>query len=100
MGSTFHHTQGIGPLGIKDTTSVVESAPGRRLVMEVRGRPLMVARVEMDLAKQGNGTEVTMVETPIRGWLGRFRNVLLEKTIELRNAQSLRRLRRLSERAG
>jgi hypothetical protein len=66
--------------------------------MEVRGRPLMVARVELDLAQQGNGTQVTMTETPIRGWLGRFRNVLVDKTIELRNAQSLRRLRRLSER--
>ena len=68
-------------------------------MLEVRSRPLMVARVEMDLAQRGDGTEVTMTETPIRGWLGRFRNVVLDKTIELRNAQSLRRLRRLSERA-
>jgi uncharacterized protein YndB with AHSA1/START domain len=98
VGSLFHHTQGVGPVGIKDTTSVIESKPGERLVLEVRGRPLMVASVELDLVPDGNGgTEVKMTETPIRGFVGRFRNVVFDKMIELRNGQSLRRLRRLAE---
>src|SRR3712207_9033137 len=42
-GTKFHHTQGIRGVGLKDTTSAVEVDPPRRIVLEVRARPLLIA---------------------------------------------------------
>jgi uncharacterized protein YndB with AHSA1/START domain len=97
-GSTFHHTQGVGPLGIKDTTTVLESEPGRRIVLEVRARPMVVARVELELRAVGNETEVTMTEVPVDGPVSRLPALAIDPPLKLRNAESLRRLRRLAER--
>jgi uncharacterized protein YndB with AHSA1/START domain len=36
VGSRFHHTQGVGPLGLRDDTEVIEAKRPRRLVLEVR----------------------------------------------------------------
>jgi uncharacterized protein YndB with AHSA1/START domain len=100
-GATFHHTQGVWKVGIKDSTSVIDSEPNRRLILEVRARPLVVAKVKLELEADQAGTEVRMTEVPVRGLLGRLRNPVVDKAISLRNAQSLRRLRRLAEqRAG
>ena len=97
-GSIFHHTQGAGPLKlVKDTTSVVAVQRPRRLVLEVRARPLMVARVELRLKGERGRTRVTMLERPIGGIFGLLRNPLLDRLIEVRNAESLRRLKRLAE---
>lgn len=100
VGSTFHHTQGVGPVGIKDTTTVLESEPGRRIVLEVRARPLVVARVELDLHANGGGTEVVMTEVPIGGPVGRLPAFASDPPVKLRNAESLRRLRKLAEKRG
>jgi uncharacterized protein YndB with AHSA1/START domain len=97
-GALFHHTQGVGPIGIKDTTSVLESEPGRRLKLEVRARPLIVAEVEFDLEARDGKTCVTMTETPVRGWAKRVPRPLVDRAIKLRNAETLRRLRKRAER--
>jgi uncharacterized protein YndB with AHSA1/START domain len=96
-GSVFHHTQGVGPLGLKDTTAVIEAHKPTRLVLEVRIRPLLVARVELALAAHGSGTWLTIRETPFGGLLGRFAGPALEPLLAVRNAESLRRLRRQAE---
>jgi uncharacterized protein YndB with AHSA1/START domain len=96
-GSRFHHTQGVGPLGLKDTTAVIESRKPTHLVLEVRMRPLLVARVELALAAHGSGTWLTIRETPFGGLLGRFAGPVLEPLLVVRNAESLRRLRRQAE---
>lgn len=97
-GSTFHHTQGVGPVGIKDTTSVLESEPDRMVKLEVRARPLVVAHVHLALDPEGDGTKVTMTEVPMRGLMGRLPKRLSSAAIKPRNAISLRRLRRLANR--
>lgn len=71
-GSRFHHTQELGPLEIRDTTTVIESRRAKRLVLEVRTRPLVVARTELSLAPHGAGTWLTIRESPFGGLLGRF----------------------------
>jgi uncharacterized protein YndB with AHSA1/START domain len=97
-GSVFHHTQGVGPLGLRDTTAVIESRKPSRLVLEVRMRPVFVARVELSLAPHGEGTWLTIRESPFGGLAGRFAGPLLEPLIAFRNVESLRRLRRQAER--
>ena len=100
-GSRFHHTQGWGPLGIRDTTTVIESRRAKRLVLEVRMRPVVVARTELSLAAHGEGTWLTIRESPFGGLLGGLAGPLLEPLLAVRNLESLRRLRRMAEhRAG
>jgi uncharacterized protein YndB with AHSA1/START domain len=97
-GSAFRHTQGVWPLLISDTTSVVACDAPRRLELEARVRPLLVARIILELFPQNGGTRVRMEEVPAGG--------VLELPLKLppwplllqaRNKESLRRLRRLAE---
>ena len=97
VGATFHHTQGKWPITVKDTSSVLEANPNRRLVLEVRTRPYVVAKVELDLIPQNGKTCVRMVETPIGGLLKPVNNPLLELLTHVRNKRGLGRLARLAE---
>lgn len=96
-GSTFHHTQGKWPLTVKDTSSVMSVDPGRRLVLEVRTRPFVVANVELELEPQNGRTRIRMTEYPTGGFLKRIHNPLLDRLTYLRNARGLDRLARLAE---
>ncbi len=96
-GSEFHHTQGFYGVGLKDSTESVAANRPRQLVMEARFRPLMVAKIELRLRPRGRGTHVKMIEFPVRGPVAKIHNPLLDRLIWARNAESLRRLRKLAE---
>lgn len=92
VGAQLHHSAGTWPAVIKDRTEVLESRPSERLVLQARGWPLGEARVELDLAPDGDGCQVTITETPTDGpgrWL---HNPLQEKALDARNRESLSRL--------
>jgi hypothetical protein len=92
-GSGFRHKVGlIGPLKIPDRSTVVEVDPPHRLVLEVRARPLLRARVAFDLAPGGTSsgrerTLLAMTEEPVRAY--RWVAPLLEPLIAARNRRSL-----------
>ena len=94
VGATFHHTQGVPKLGLKDTTTVLACEPPRRLLLCVRARPAVIAEVELTLRPNGSGTLVSMVEQPVGGLVGKLQNPLFDAGLRLRNAESLRRLKR------
>ena len=96
-GSRFHHTQGVRFLGLKDTTSVVDAEPPRRLVLEVRARPLLIAEVTLELTPNGSGTRATMSERPLSGLIARIYNPAIDRAIAARNVVSMQRLKRLCE---
>ncbi len=99
-GATLHHTQGIPKIGLKDTSTVVEADPPRHLELEVRIRPFAVNGVRFILETNGNGdgrTHVTMLEWPKYGVVSRLMGPLFAPALKLRNAETLRRLRNLSE---
>jgi uncharacterized protein YndB with AHSA1/START domain len=97
-GSTFHHTQGKGPLVWKDTTSVIESEPPRHLVLEVRVRPWLVNVVELSLEPLNGGrTRIAMYEHPTGGLVARVWNPLFDRLMHARNVEGLRRLGRMAE---
>ena len=101
QGSTLQHTSGLGPLNLKDSTKVIESDPPRRLVLEARGRPLGIARVEIELKPQGSSTMVTMTEFAVRPALAKRLNPILNPFLHTRNLEALRRLEDLTlERVG
>lgn len=100
-GSTLQHTSGLGPLNLKDNTKVIESDSLRRLVLEARGRPLGIARIEIELKPQGSSTVVTMTEYAVRPAVAKRLNPVLNPFLHSRNVEALRRLEELSlERAG
>ena len=96
-GSTFHHTQLVPRVGLRDTTSVIASNRPRQLVLLARFRPFMVAKVELRLRPKRSGTHVTMVEYPVGGFAKALHNPLMDGVLHVRNVESLRRLRRLAE---
>jgi uncharacterized protein YndB with AHSA1/START domain len=97
-GSRLFHASGVWPATLRDETVVEEVAPGGRLVMTARGRPMGEARVEIVLAPKGGGTEITMTETPISGPGQWFHNPVSEALLTRRNVESLARLAALAER--
>ena len=97
-GATLHHTQGIPKIGLKDTSTVIEADPPRHLELEVRVRPFAVNGVRFILDGNGDArTHVTMLEWPKRGVVARLMGPLFAPALKLRNAETLRRLRNLSE---
>ena len=95
-GTEFHHTVGFGPLAVKDKTVSLEGQPPHRLVMNVRLLPVGHGIVTLHLAEAGGGTAVRMEERAAGGPMKVLWPVL-DPLIKLRNAESLRRLKRLAE---
>lgn len=98
-GSTFHHTFMLGPIPVKDSTSVLECDPPRLLRLRARARPTGVAHVTLELSEpDGGGTDVVMHERPVEGPPALLHNPVQDWLIRRRNDESLRRLKRLAER--
>ncbi len=97
-GSVFEHTQGFGPLPLlRDHTIVLASTRPAMLRLRVQARPLTVAHVTLRLAPHASGTRVVMEEVPADLRSKITMNPLVDPLIRLRNAESLRRLKRLAE---
>lgn len=96
-GTAFHHTFTLGLVHISDTTTIVEIDPPRRLVLEARTRPLARGRIVLTLTETGEGTTLTMSEEITSGPL-KIPVRMLDALVRLRNARSLRTLKRLAER--
>lgn len=97
QGSAFHHTFLIGPVPLKDHTTVVEVDPPRYLLLRARARPSGIAHVALHLEPRDRGTQVTIEEWPVEGVAAKMHNRVQDKLIALRNVESLRRLKRLAE---
>jgi uncharacterized protein YndB with AHSA1/START domain len=96
-GATFHHSQGMGPVTIEDTTTSLAADRPHRLSLLVRVRPVMIGRVDFELVPEDGGTRVRMHETVVAGLLAPLHNPLLDLALKARNAETLRRLRRIAE---
>lgn len=71
-GAVLHHAFGVWPLMLKDRTEVLDSEPGRRLSLRVRGWPAGEARADISLEPEDNGTRVVLDERLAEGpgsWL-------------------------------
>jgi uncharacterized protein YndB with AHSA1/START domain len=93
-GARLHHTQ---LLVLHDTTSVLESDPPRRLRLEARARPAVIAQVEVRMEPEGDGTRVVLEEWPTGGLAGAVPRPLIDPLLQLRNREVVRRLKRLTE---
>lgn len=94
----IHHTVGIPPLLVRDTTEVPQMDPGRFLRMEARIRPLGALVVEFELTPDPGGCRLTVREAPRAGLLSRSGVIpFVEAVAALRNRDICRRYRHLVE---
>ena len=98
VGSRIHHSVGNWPVLLDDETEVLESQPGRRLVLQARGRPLGEARVVLQIDRAPGGCTVTMVEDATHGLTRLVPQPVRQLVVAPRNRESLRRLAYLAER--
>ncbi|WP_182045286.1 SRPBCC family protein [Curtobacterium sp. ME26] len=97
VGSELHHSFGIWPFVIDDTTTVLEVDEPRRLVIEARGWPFGEARVEVDVESHPRGCRVTLREEFVRGAVSLVPGFLAQPGIWIRNHEGIRRLRWIAE---
>lgn len=97
-GAELHHTVGVGPVEISDSTEVKVADDNRRLVLEARVRPVGRARVEFTLESMAAGeTRVIMDEHVLEPAVVRWLQPLVDPLIHARNVATLDKLRRLVE---
>jgi uncharacterized protein YndB with AHSA1/START domain len=99
-GSMFRHKVGVGPIEIKDSSTVEAVEPGRSITLRVRARPVGIARVHIELEPAPDGgTEIHMEETPVDGAAKVLDNPVQRVLLKGRNVEALRRLANLAEAA-
>ena len=96
-GTKLHHSFGIWPLVIDDTTEVLEIDPDRRLVLEARGWPVGKARIEITVQPDGGDSLVSIAEDVTEGPARLVPEPIRLAGMDVRNRESLRRLAYLAE---
>jgi hypothetical protein len=96
-GSMLHHSVGVWPLLIDDTTSVLELNPPRHLLLKARGWPMGEAHVAIDVRNRPAGCIVRITEDAVAGPMRFIPRPLLDAMVHARNAETLRRLAYLAE---
>ncbi len=98
VDSRIHHSFGLWPAVIDDTTHVLESEADRLLVLAARGWPVGEAEVRIRLTPAGDDGTTLTIEEALTGGLGRLLPTRLEQlAVRPRNGEALRRLCMLAE---
>src|SRR5436305_10536712 len=87
-GAQLHHEVGAGPMSLSDTTQVIESDPGRRLVLRARAWPVGEAVIEITVEPHPDGTFVRLAEGTSRGPAYLLDNPLQRKILKARNVET------------
>ncbi len=96
-GSLVHHSFGLWPAVISDTTEVLSADPRRELVMKARGWPAGEAHVRLVLLGDGDGTVVSIEEDVVAGPGMLLPRQIRQAAVVPRNREALRRLAFLVE---
>jgi hypothetical protein len=96
-GRKLHHSFGVWPLVIDDTTEVIEIQPDQRILLEARGWPVGTARVEITVQPDGNGSLVSIAEDVTGGPAQLVPQPIRVAAMDMRNRETLRRLAYLAE---
>jgi hypothetical protein len=94
VGTRIHHSAGVWPLQLPDTTEVTAVEQGRLLVLDAHVRRLGTARIKLVLTPLDGGrrTLVVMSEEAVRGVTARIPRPMQGVLLRPRNAESLSRL--------
>ena len=97
-GARIHHSFGLWPVVISDTTRVVSASEPTSLTLVARGWPMGEAEVSIAVTPRGDlGCTVAMAEDAIKGPGTLMPKPLRQLAIGPRNVEALRRLAYLAE---
>lgn len=97
-GAVLHHSFGLWPLVVNDTTTLEEWDPPRRARLRARGWPVLgEAFVTIDVKRRGDGCVVRIAEDAIEGPATMVPEAVRSVGIHLRNVETLKRLAWLAE---
>jgi len=97
-GALLHHSAGIWPALINDSTTLVTWRPPYEAVLEARGWPAGVAQVTITVEPQPDGCRVAIAEDVVRGPALLVPKPVRHAAMAWRNTETLRRLSYLAER--
>lgn len=104
VGGRLHHSFGMWPLVIDDTTTMLEWDPPRRAVMKPAGWPLGEAIVIFEVrersAARGGGCVVRMTEWAEAGPGTLVPDLVADPVLRVRNHETMRRLAFMAEGRG
>ncbi len=94
VGTRIHHSAGVWPVQMPDTTEVTAVEPGRLLELVAHVRQLGAARIRITLTPLDGGrrTLVVLSEEAVRGITARIPTLVQGVLLRPRNAESLARL--------
>jgi hypothetical protein len=96
-GAELHHSFGVWPALIDDTTVMEEWDPPHRAVLRARGWPVGEAKVTIRVRTLSSGCLVRIDEDPVRGPATVIPRFLTTPMLRWRNAETLQRLAYLAE---
>lgn len=97
QGARIHHSFGIWPALLNDTTVVESSVEPSELVLTARGWPAGEARVSISITPRGGGCTVTIEEDASSGPGKLIPKPVRQLAIGPRNVEALKRLAFLAE---
>jgi len=97
-GARLHHSVGVWPVTVDDTTSVLECDAPKRLKLRARVWPAGAAEVTFELAEHPDGTEVTIIEDASHGPARFIPGLVRVPMLDWRNSETLRRFAYVAER--
>jgi len=94
----IHHSFGVWPIMLSDSTRVEAVEPGRELVLTARGWPLGESRVHLSVRPDGESRSVvTLTEDAVSGPATVVPPVIRHVLFAPRNRETLRRLALIAE---
>lgn len=96
-GAELHHSFGVWPALIDDTTQLKEWDPPHRAVLRARGWPVGEATVTIRARRLSSGCLVRIDEDPVKGPATLVPRFLATPMLRWRNAETLHRLAYLAE---
>jgi hypothetical protein len=96
-GHSIHHSVGIWPLLLNDTTTVEQYEPLRFLQLRVRAWPTGEGHVEFVATDRDGDCHLLMREQAVKGPLAVLPHTVVDPLLRTRNHETLRRLALLAE---
>ena len=97
VGTQVHHSVGVWPLLLSDTTEVEQVDAPHQIQLKVRAWPTGEGRVTIHVRAAGAGCEVVMEEEAVSGPATLIPKPAQDLILHPRNVEALRRLAYLAE---
>ncbi len=97
VDAKIHHSFGVWPLLIDDSTSILEWDPPRHALLKARGWPAGSAHVGIDVSPESRGCTVTIHEDAVEGPGLLVPKLVRASVLHVRNDETLQRLAYLAE---